>query len=94
MPHEFLVRGRASGVRSGEVRDEAAAEWSFDIDDGYALYDLSIDHATLRRAGQRRRLATGLHLMAAGRLIPGPGSRPLAGSGRIGRAGAEGLRWR
>ena len=46
MPHEFLVRGRASGVGSGAVRDKAAAEWSFDIDDGYTLYDLSIDHAT------------------------------------------------
>jgi hypothetical protein len=44
VPHEFLVRGRASVV-SGALRDAAAAEWSFEVDAGYTLYELSIDHA-------------------------------------------------
>ncbi|MEO5939591.1 MAG: pyridoxamine 5'-phosphate oxidase family protein [Candidatus Limnocylindrales bacterium] len=46
-PHEFLVRGRASVVTDGALRDAAAAEWSFEIDDGYTLYDLSVDHVVL-----------------------------------------------
>ena len=45
VPHEFLVRGRADAVPSGSLRDAAAAEWSFEVDDGYDLYELSIDHA-------------------------------------------------
>jgi hypothetical protein len=45
VPHEFLVRGRATAVPDGEVRAAAAAEWSFEVDDGYHLYELSIDHA-------------------------------------------------
>jgi hypothetical protein len=44
VPHEFLVRGRATEA-GGELRAAAAAEWSFEVDDGYTLYDLSIDHA-------------------------------------------------
>ena len=44
-PHEFLVRGRAVAVTDPEPRDAAAAEWSFKVDDGYLLYELSIDHA-------------------------------------------------
>jgi hypothetical protein len=45
VPHEFLVRGRATEVRDADLRAAAAGEWSFEVDDGYTLYELSIDHA-------------------------------------------------
>lgn len=45
VPHEFLVRGRAVPVTDAAVRSAAGAEWSFTVDDGYDLYELSIDHA-------------------------------------------------
>lgn len=45
VPHEFLVRGRAASVTDAATRAGAAAEWSFEVDDGYTLYELSIDHA-------------------------------------------------
>ena len=45
IPHEFLVRGRATEVTDPALRTAAAAEWPFEVDDGYTLYDLSIDHA-------------------------------------------------
>lgn len=50
VPHEFLVRGRATTVANPAVRDAAVAAWPFEVDDGYELFDLSIDHALL---GQR-----------------------------------------
>jgi pyridoxamine 5'-phosphate oxidase-like protein len=46
-PHEFLVRGRAVPVTEPDRRAEAAAEWSFEIDEGNVLYALSIEHAVL-----------------------------------------------
>jgi hypothetical protein len=46
VPHEFQVRGRAAAVPEGPLRT-AARTWSFEIDDGYVLYELSIDHALL-----------------------------------------------
>jgi Pyridoxamine 5'-phosphate oxidase len=46
-PHEFLVRGRAIAVTDARSRAAAAAEWSFEIDETYDLYELSIDHAVL-----------------------------------------------
>lgn len=49
-PNEFLVRGRAVAVTDGRLRSAAVADWPFEVDDGYALYELSIDHALL---GQR-----------------------------------------
>jgi hypothetical protein len=45
VPHEFLVRGRVVPVTDAATRAGAAADWSFEVDDGYALYELSIDHA-------------------------------------------------
>lgn len=47
VPHEFLVRGRATAVSDATLRAAAVAAWPFEIDDGYALYELSIDHALL-----------------------------------------------
>ena len=49
VPHEFLVRGRAALVTDASLRAAAAAAWPFGIDDGYALYDLSIEHVLLGR---------------------------------------------
>lgn len=45
VPHEFLVRGIAERVTDPDRRAAAAAEWSFEIDDGYELYELAIHHA-------------------------------------------------
>lgn len=47
VPNEFLVRGRALVVSDPTLLADAAAAWPFEIDDGYVLYDLSIDHALL-----------------------------------------------
>lgn len=47
VPHEFQVRGRAAAIADPDVRAAAAAEWSFEVDDAYALYELGIDHAVL-----------------------------------------------
>ncbi len=46
-PHEFLVRGRAHEVTDATIRDAAAMAWSFEVDDGYRLFEFSIDHAVL-----------------------------------------------
>lgn len=46
-PSEFLVRGRASLVESAVERSAAAAAWSFEPDDTYALVEFSIDAALL-----------------------------------------------
>lgn len=47
VPHEFLVRGRATEVRDPDRRAKAASEWSFEVDEGYTLYELSVEHAVL-----------------------------------------------
>ena len=47
VPHEFLVRGRATAVTDPARRGTAVAEWPFEVDDGYTLYELSIDHAVV-----------------------------------------------
>ena len=47
VPHEFQVRGRAIEIADADHRAAAAAVWPFEVDDGYTLYELSIDHAIL-----------------------------------------------
>jgi len=47
VPHEFLLRGRAVRVDDPGRRADAAAEWSFEVDDGYILYELDIEHAVV-----------------------------------------------
>jgi hypothetical protein len=44
-PHEFLLRGYAVEVVDPAVRAAAAAVWPFEVDDGYRLYEFTIDHA-------------------------------------------------
>lgn len=46
-PHEFLVRGRAHEVTAAALVTSAAAAWSFEVDDGYRLFEFSIDHVVL-----------------------------------------------
>lgn len=46
-PHEFQVRGRAVAVADSAARATAAGDWPFEADDGYVLYELSIEHAVL-----------------------------------------------
>ncbi|HEX5823996.1 MAG TPA: pyridoxamine 5'-phosphate oxidase family protein [Candidatus Limnocylindrales bacterium] len=46
-PSEFMVRGRASVVDSVVRRSAAAAQWSFEPDDTYALFEFSIEAALL-----------------------------------------------
>jgi Pyridoxamine 5'-phosphate oxidase len=46
-PSEFAVRGRASLVEDDALRSVAAAAWSFEVDETYALFEFSIDSALL-----------------------------------------------
>jgi hypothetical protein len=46
-PSEFLVRGRAALVSDPAVRARVGAGWSFDVDESYALFELSIESALL-----------------------------------------------
>ncbi|MEX1072965.1 MAG: pyridoxamine 5'-phosphate oxidase family protein [Chloroflexota bacterium] len=50
-PHEFQVRGRATEVTDAATRDVAAAGWSFEVDDGYRLFEFSIEHAVFGERG-------------------------------------------
>ena len=50
-PHEFLLRGRAHEVTDPRIQAAAAAEWSFEVDDGYRLYEFSIEHAVFGERG-------------------------------------------
>jgi hypothetical protein len=45
VPHEFQVRGRAHEVHDRELRAAAAAAWSFEVDDGYRLFEFGVEHA-------------------------------------------------
>jgi hypothetical protein len=47
VPHEFQVRGRAHEVHDRELRTAAVAAWSFDVDDGYRLFEFAVEHAIL-----------------------------------------------
>ncbi len=49
-PDEFMVRGRARTV-DGPTRAEAAAGWSFTVDDTYVLFELAVESAVLGRRG-------------------------------------------
>lgn len=54
VPHELELRGRARLVTDRALRDEAAAGWSFTVDDGYRLFELDIEHALLGERASRR----------------------------------------
>ena len=46
-PHECLVRGRATAVTDAGLLATAAGGWSFEVDDGYRLYEFSVDHVVI-----------------------------------------------
>jgi len=46
-PTEFMVRGRARAIEPGAMRDAVAAHWYFSVDNGYELFEFSIDSALL-----------------------------------------------
>jgi hypothetical protein len=46
-PNEFAIRGRASAVADDARRAAVAADWSFEVDDDYRLFEFSIEAALL-----------------------------------------------
>ena len=44
-PDEFSVRGRASLVTDDEVRARVGSGWAFEVDESYALFELSVASA-------------------------------------------------
>ena len=46
-PSEVALRGRARLVDDPAERERVAAGWAFGVDDGYALFEFSIDSALL-----------------------------------------------
>lgn len=44
VPHELLLRGRATPVTDIETRGRAVEAWPFDATAGYALFELGIEH--------------------------------------------------
>ncbi len=53
VPTEFAVRGRASLVPRGTLRDTVAAAWYFESGDEYELFEFDIESALLgERASQ------------------------------------------
>ena len=46
-PNEFMVRGWAQHIDAGATRDAVAAAWYFNVDESYALFELSIESALL-----------------------------------------------
>ena len=46
-PSEFAMRGRASVVADEARRAAVAADWSFEVDDDYRLFEFSIEAALL-----------------------------------------------
>jgi hypothetical protein len=50
-PHEFLVRGRAVEITDPGLRAAAAAVWPFEVDEGYRLFEFTIDHAVIGERG-------------------------------------------
>ena len=49
-PHEFSVRGHARPIEDPATRAGIAANWSFEPDDGYRLFEFGVEHAV---AGER-----------------------------------------
>jgi len=50
-PDEFSVRGHATMVPAGELRDRVGAGWFFTVDDTYWLFELAIHTAILGERG-------------------------------------------
>jgi hypothetical protein len=50
-PDEFSIRGRASLVPAGPLRDRVATGWYFEVDDTYWLFELQVQSAILGQRG-------------------------------------------
>ena len=50
-PDEFSIRGRASLVPAGALRDRVAKGWYFEVDDTYWLFELQVQSAILGQRG-------------------------------------------
>jgi len=50
-PDEFSIRGHARLIPEGEVRDRAASDWFFEVDDTYWLFELTVESAILGERG-------------------------------------------
>lgn len=46
-PSEFLVRGQARLIDDPATRSAVAADWFFNVDASYPLYELLVEHAVL-----------------------------------------------
>jgi hypothetical protein len=53
VPHELELRGHARLVTGDTLRAEAAAGWSFEVDDSYRLFELDIEHALIGERASR-----------------------------------------
>lgn len=47
VPTEVALRGRARLVDAPDECDRVAVGWAFEVDDGYTLFEFSIEHALL-----------------------------------------------
>ena len=82
-PSEFSIRGRARAVDDEAVRSAVAADWAFEPDDAYRLFELGVEAAVLGYAGRPGRLA------AAVRHVEPRGARDQATDGRPMRAASR-----
>ena len=77
-PSEFSIRGRARPVDDAAVRSAVAADWAFEADEAYRLFELEVDAAVLGRAAAR---TTGRRSTPRG--PPAGPRRPEAGRPRL-----------
>ena len=49
-PNELMIRGHARLADDAAERSRVAEDWTFEVDDGYTLFEFGIEHAIL---GQR-----------------------------------------
>ncbi len=47
VPHELLIRGRASPVTDPTLRATAVAAWPFEVSDDDGLFELGVEHVIL-----------------------------------------------
>jgi nitroimidazol reductase NimA-like FMN-containing flavoprotein (pyridoxamine 5'-phosphate oxidase superfamily) len=50
-PSEFSVRGRAQVVEDAAVRSAVAADWAFEVDETYRLFELEVEAVVLGARG-------------------------------------------
>jgi hypothetical protein len=46
-PSEFMIRGSSAAIREDAVRSAVGAEWYFEVDDTYELFEFGIESAVL-----------------------------------------------